>query len=255
MSRMVKDIHMSGKELTEMVQLRRQDVGDFAIVPSPKDRLKGILKDVQNPIKNFSFMEYEMYTGTVHDTKVTVMNGGRYAADTAITTELLCAVQIPTIIRLGSCGALREDMKIGDIVIAETTFRQEGVTPFYVEDAQFEPKSDRSLVNGLEEAAKKTGLTVHRGKVWSLDALLRQTRPNVEIAVAKGCIASDLVTSTFLTICNLNKIPAVAMLAVSDNVISGKLGFLDANFYMTEHMLTGICFEYIKKNAAAKQTV
>ncbi len=61
---MQKDVHLTGKDLTQMVQLRPQDVGKYAIVPGPKDRLDVLMKKIENPVKNFSFMEYTMYTGT-----------------------------------------------------------------------------------------------------------------------------------------------------------------------------------------------
>lgn len=87
---MQKDVHMTGKDLTQMVQLRPQDVGKYAIVPGPKDRLDVLLKKIENPMKNFSFMEYNMYTGTLDGIKVTAMNGGRFSTDTAITAEVMC---------------------------------------------------------------------------------------------------------------------------------------------------------------------
>ena len=73
-----------------MVQLRSKDIGSYAIVPGPKERLDSLVKkELENPVKNFSFMEYNMFTGNINGTRVTAINGGRFAADTAITTEVL----------------------------------------------------------------------------------------------------------------------------------------------------------------------
>ncbi|MCM8770734.1 MAG: hypothetical protein NC936_02570, partial [Candidatus Omnitrophica bacterium] len=66
---MQKEVHLTGKDLTEMVQLRPQDVGKYAVVPGPKDRLEVLLKKIENPVRNFSFMEYAMYTGTYQGIK------------------------------------------------------------------------------------------------------------------------------------------------------------------------------------------
>ena len=255
MQKMVKDIHMSGKELTEMVQLRRQDIGDYCVIPGPRERLSGFLRQIEKPIKNFSFMEYEMYTGTIEGIRITSINGGRYAADTAITTELLCAINAPVMIRLGSCGALRSDIKIGDLIVVESAVRGEGVTPYYVEDKNYQPKPDKEWTDGLEQSAKQAGMNVHKGKVFSTDAILQLTRKRVESLVDQGCIATDMVASTFLTICQLNNIPAAVILAVSDNVINGQLGFLDTNYYMSEYMMIQITLDMIKKREKEKQAV
>ncbi|MDD5156325.1 MAG: hypothetical protein PHF11_07595, partial [Candidatus Omnitrophica bacterium] len=80
---MQKDIHLTGKDLTQMVQLRPEDVGKYAIVPGPRDRMEAVMKKLENPVKNFSFMEYSMYTGQYAGVKVTTINGGRFSTDTS----------------------------------------------------------------------------------------------------------------------------------------------------------------------------
>lgn len=244
---MKKDIHMTGKDLMQMVQLRPEDLGKYALVPGPKERLDGLMKLIENPIKNFSFMEYNMYTGTYEGIKVTAINGGRFAADTGITTEILCSAEIKTMIRIGSCGSLSPDIKIGDLVVADSGVRGDGVTPYYVEDPSFQPDADKALTDNLFEVAKASGFKTHKGKVWSTDAILRETREHVGKAVDQGAVAVDMVTATFLTICQQYNIPAAVILAVSDHVIDGEMGFMDPNYYMAEAAMINIVLDLIKK--------
>ncbi len=246
-TKMIKDIHLTGKDLMGMVQLRPQDVGKYAIVPGPKERLDAFIKQIEKPMKNFSFMEYTMYTGDFAGTKVTCINGGRFAADTAITTEIICNAQPKAMLRIGSCGALSDEIKIGDLIVVESGFPGEGVTPYYVEDKNFEPKADVALTEKLFETAKDSGFTIHRGKVWSTDAILRETREHVGKAIDKGCVAVDMVSTVFLTICGLYKIPAAVILSVSDNIITGEMGFMDTNYYMAEHAMINISLDLINR--------
>ncbi len=246
-TQMKKDVHLTGKDLMQMVQLRPEDIGKYAIVPGPKERLDGFLKCIENPIKNFSFMEYTMYTGDYNGTRITSINGGRFSADTAITTEILCSAEAATMIRIGSCGALSDDIKIGDLIVVDSAIRGDGVTPYYVDDPSFQPESDKALTDALYECANVSGYKVHRGKAWSTDAILRETREYIGGAIDQGAIAVDMVTSVFLTICQLYKIPATAILAVSDHIISGEMGFMDTNYYMAEHAMIGITLDLVKK--------
>jgi len=252
---MKKDVHLTGKDLMGMVQLRPEDVGKYAVVPGPKERLDGFMKSIENPIKNFSFMEYTMYTGDFAGTRVTSINGGRFSADTAITTEILCNAQPKAMIRIGSCGALSNDVKIGDLIVIDSALRGDGVTPYYVNDKNYQPASDKKLTDALFEVAKGSGNTVHRGRTWSTDAILRETREHVGNAIKENCIAVDMVTSTFLTICDQYKIPATAIMAVSDHIISGEMGFMDTNYYMAEHAMIGISLDLIKKLEGVEQKV
>src|ERR1700679_2351560 len=151
--RMTREVHLRGKDLMGMVQLRPKDVGTSAIVPGPKERLDSLVKKMENPVKNFTFMEYNMFTGNIGGTKITAINGGRFAADTAITTEILCNAQVKALIRIGSCGCMRKDIKIGDFVLATGCVRGEGVTPYYVDD-QFETLPDAALTKKLSVIAK-----------------------------------------------------------------------------------------------------
>ncbi|PIQ88145.1 MAG: hypothetical protein COV73_00360 [Candidatus Omnitrophica bacterium CG11_big_fil_rev_8_21_14_0_20_43_6] len=243
---MQKEVHLTGKDLTQMVQLRPQDVGKYAIVPGPKDRLDVLMKKLENPVKNFSFMEYTMYTGNFEGIKVTGINGGRFSTDTSITTEVMCNAGIQNIIRVGTCGSLDENIKIGDLFVVDEVIRGDGVTPYYV-DKNFKTQSDKKLSDLLFEIGQGMGLTIHRGKSWTTDALLRETREIVEAKRKEGAHAVDMVSSTLLTICQTYNIKACSILAVSDNVITGELGFMNPLYYMAESNLIKIALELVKK--------
>lgn len=243
---MQKEVHLTGSDLTQMVQLRPQDVGKYAIVPGPRDRLEVLLKKIENPVKNFSFMEYTMYTGTYSGIKVTAINGGRFSTDTSITTEVMCNAKIPNIIRIGTCGALDENIKVGDIIVVDKVIRGDGVTPYYV-DKNFQTVADKKITDTLYEVAKGMGLNVHRGTTWTTDALLRETREIVEAKRKEGAMAVDMVSSTLITIAQTYNIKAGSILAVSDNVITGEMGFMNPLYYMAESNVITIALETVKK--------
>ena len=243
---MQKGVHLTGKDLTQMVQLRPQDVGKYAIVPGPKDRLEVLLKKLENPVKNFSFMEYTMYTGLFNGIKITAINGGRFSTDTSITTEVMCNAQIQNIIRIGTCGSLDENIKVGDIVIVDKVIRGDGVTPYYVKP-DFVTQADKKIADTLYDVAKGMGINVHRGTTWTTDALLRETREIVEAKRKEGAVAVDMVSSTMLTIAQTYNIKAGSILAVSDNVITGEMGFMNPLYYMAESNLINIALETVKK--------
>jgi len=243
---MQKEVHLTGKDLTDMVQLRPQDVGKYAIVPGPRDRLEALIKKLENPVKNFSFMEYTMYTGNYQGIKITGINGGRFSTDTSITTEVICNAGIKNIIRIGTCGALDENMKIGDLFIVDRVIRGDGVTPYYV-DKSFQTVADKKISDTLYETAKAIGVNARRGTAWTTDALLRETRQIVEQKRKEGALAVDMVSSTLLTIAQTYNARAGSILAVSDNVISGEMGFMNPLYYMAETKLIEIALETVKK--------
>ena len=242
---MKKAIHLTGRDLTEMVQLRPEDVGIYAIVPGPRDRLEVLIKKLESPVRNFSFMEYTMYTGSFSGIKITAINGGRFSTDTSITSEVMCNAGIKNIIRIGTCGAMDENIKVGDLVVVDSVIRGDGVTPYYV-DKDFKTVADKKITDTLCEVAKSMGANVHRGTAWTTDALLRETREIVEAKRKEGAIAVDMVSSALLTIAQIYNVKAGSILAVSDNVITGEMGFMNPLYYMAESKLIEIALEAVK---------
>jgi len=131
-------------------------------------------------------------------------------------------------------------------VIVDKVIRGDGVTPYYV-DSKFETRADKKLTDTLEQVAKSLGANVHRGTAWTTDALLRETREIVEAKRKEGAMVVDMVSSTLLTIAQLNNVKAGSVLAVSDNVITGEMGFMNPLYYMAETNLINIALETVKK--------
>ena len=73
--------------MLSMLDLKAHSLGPYALIPGPKERSQMCLAHLREPVKNFSFLDYEMHTGSLGDKRVTVGNGGRFAPDTAMTMK------------------------------------------------------------------------------------------------------------------------------------------------------------------------
>jgi uridine phosphorylase len=247
---MKREVHLTGQDLLGMVQVRPGDFGKYAIIPGTVERRDAILKQMERTVKSFSFFEYAMYTGYYQGIKIAVGNGGRFSPDSAIIAEILCAGKVEYIIRAGSCGALDEKIKIGDVVLATGVVRGDGVTPYYV-DKNFKTVSDQGLTATLEKTAAQNGVAIHKGLMWTTDALLRETRELIEKVTKEGAIAVDMVSSALLTIAQLNGIKASSISAVSDNLITGQLGFINPDYYEAEAKVVKVCLDAVVALAKA----
>ncbi|MBD3264554.1 MAG: hypothetical protein GF375_05595 [Candidatus Omnitrophica bacterium] len=242
---MERDIHISPQDLLLSLQFKKGDFGDTALISGQQHRAKMCLERLDNPVKNFTFLGYTFWTGTYKNRKVTVGNGGFYSPDSAFVTELLCVGGINNFIRLGSCGALRKDIEIGDYVVAADIFRGEGVTAYYV-DKDYKPCISKDLSEKVFEIFSRKGRS-HRGGVWTTDALFKETPQLVNPQIEKGAIAVDMVTSAFVTLANVYERKVAAVLAVSDNLITGELGFADYRFFESEMKMIDAGFKVIDK--------
>ena len=222
-----------------MLGLKADSLGPYALIPGPKERSQMLLGLLDNPAKNFTFLDYEMHTGTIDGKRVTVGNGGRFAPDTAMTTEILCAAGAESLIRIGSCGSLQDHVKIGDLVIVTGAVRGEGTTSYYV-PKNFSTVAHPDMINALKEGAENMGVRYHLGWVFTTDALFQETPELIQELNQQKISSIDMVTSTFLTIAQLRNKKAGAILAVSDECLCGKFAFRDPLFLDAEEKMVEV---------------
>lgn len=230
---MLKESHFTPQRMLSMLGLKNDSLGPYALMPGPKDRSELILKTLEDPKKNFTFLDYEMHTGSLDGKRVTVGNGGRYAPDTAITTEILCGAGAQSLIRVGSCGSLQEHIQIGDLVIVTGALRGDGTSRYYVAE-NFSTIADAGIVAALSKAADALNVRYHLGWIFTTDALFQETPELIEQLRQQNISSIDMVTSTFLTIAQVRGKKAGAVLAVSDECLNGKFGFRDSAFFNAE---------------------
>jgi uridine phosphorylase len=230
---MINEPHFTPQRMISMLGLKHDSLGPHALIPGPKERSELLLKLLDKPQKNFTFLDYEMHTGDLEGKRVTVGNGGRFAPDTAITTEILCAAGAQTLIRVGSCGSLQERVKIGDLVIVTGALRGDGTSRYYVAE-NFSTVAHGEIVSALRQAADDLKLRYHLGWIFTTDALFQETPELIRQLSEQNISSIDMVTSTFLTIAQMRGKKAGAVLAVSDECLHGKFGFRDPAFFEAE---------------------
>ncbi|HXV49210.1 MAG TPA: hypothetical protein VEB61_10435 [Candidatus Binatia bacterium] len=230
---MINEPHFTPQRMISMLGLKHDSLGPHALIPGPKERSDLMLKLLDKPQKNFTFLDYEMHTGDLEGKRVTVGNGGRFAPDTAITTEILCAAGAQMLIRVGSCGSLQEKVKIGDLVIVTGALRGDGTSRYYVAE-NFSTVAHGEIVSALRQAADDLKLRYHLGWIFTTDALFQETPELIRQLSEQNVSSIDMVTSTFLTIAQMRGKKAGAVLAVSDECLHGKFGFRDPAFFEAE---------------------
>jgi len=156
-----------------------------------------------------------------------------------MTTEILCAAGAQSLIRIGSCGSLQEHVKIGDLVIVTGAIRGEGTTSYYV-PKNFSTIADPDIVEALKAAAESLNVRAHLGWIFTTDALFQETPELIQELNEQKVTSIDMVTSTFLTIAQLRKKKAGAILAVSDECLHGKFGFRDPAFLAAEESMVAV---------------
>ena len=133
--------------------------------------------------------------------------------------ELFSEYGVEEIIRVGSCGAFREDLGLYEVLLVENSY---SVSNYLVELTGEEDKllpGNEELNQKLENAAEKLGITLNKGNVFCTDVFYNQA--DIPMLREKyNCYATEM--ETFALFSNARKLgkKASAILTVSDNLIT-----------------------------------
>ncbi|MDO8515701.1 MAG: nucleoside phosphorylase [bacterium] len=114
-----------------------------------------------------SHREFVTFTGTFKKIPVTVMATGIGTDNTEIAViEASQCVEYPTFIRIGSCGAIRNDVHVGDLVISYRALPRENTSSFYLPEGTIVNGTPK-VVRALEDTARRLGYRAHVGTTCS----------------------------------------------------------------------------------------
>jgi len=164
------------------------------------------------------------YTGTYKDTRLTIGASGMGCPSIGIYSyELYNEYGVECIIRVGTCGAYREDIKLYDLVnvdiaYSESTYAQ---SAFAYEEDHFPHQGNAFDV--MNATAKEMNIPVMSGSIHSGDAFYRTVPGLPPIAVKNKLLAAEMEAfALFANAKALNK-SAGTLLTVSDNIITKKI--------------------------------
>lgn len=117
--------------------------------------------DKKSPPK--TYREYVTVTGTYKGISISVMSTGIGADNTEIAVvELSQIVDKPTLIRIGTCGALQKNIKLCDVVISTGALRMENTSTYFVHEG-YPAIAHHEVVQALLTSAKNANLAHHLG--------------------------------------------------------------------------------------------
>jgi purine-nucleoside phosphorylase len=156
------------------------------------------------------------------------MIGAPYAA---MVLETLIAWGARRLFFLGWCGALTENLVVGDLLIPTAALIDEGTSRHYLPGSETSAPAP-ALASALAAACAAEAVAAHRGPVWTTDAVYRETREKVLCFQQRGALAVEMEASVLFSIGSFRGVDVAALLTVSDELstLSWKPGFKDPRF-------------------------
>ena len=190
--------------------------------PARLDRIKLFLRDVSELAYN---REYRSLLGTYGGIRVLAVSTGIGGASAGIAVEELKNLGVKNMIRIGSCGALQPQVKIGDLVLVNGAVRDDGASKTYI-DPIFPAVPNSELLFACVEAAKERKFAYHTGIARSHDSFYTDREDEIDAYwAARGVLGCDMETAALYTIGHLRGIRTMSIL---NNVVAFETDTLDA---------------------------
>ncbi|MEM0118486.1 MAG: purine-nucleoside phosphorylase [Conexivisphaerales archaeon] len=183
--------------------------------PARVKQLSEMLDDRRLVNENRGFLTY---TGLYKGERLTVACHGVGAPSAAVVIEELIMLGAKAIVRLGSCGGLLKQMKIGDAVIATGAAYMGGTLHQYLKGEHISPVPDFELTRNLVDTAKELRISHFVGPVFSSDAFHAEDPNFVEKWTSRGYVAVEMECATLFGLSMLRKVKSASLLLVSDNL-------------------------------------
>ncbi|MCI8995470.1 MAG: purine-nucleoside phosphorylase [Lachnospiraceae bacterium] len=197
------------------------DIAETVLLPGDPLRAKFIAENfLTDPVQFNSVRNMFGYTGTYEGKKVSVMGTGMGCASIGIYSyELIHMYGVKNLIRIGSCGAMKEEVKLGDIVMAAGASTDTNYAHQYQLPGTFSAVASYGLLSKAVEEAEKNQFPYVVGNVVSSDVFYGETE-EWKIWAKMGVLAAEM--ESFALYCNAARagVHALAIFTVSDSMVS-----------------------------------
>ena len=144
------------------IRCRPGDVSKYVLLPGDPERV-GSMAELWDTKKHVAtYREHVTYSGDVSGVPISACSTGAGGPSTASALEELAEIGADTFIRVGTCGAMQENINPGDLIICAGAVRYDGTSDQYV-DAKYPAIANQEVVMALIEAAERLGVTYHVG--------------------------------------------------------------------------------------------
>jgi purine-nucleoside phosphorylase len=163
------------------------------------------------------------FTGTYNGKKVSVQGTGMGIPSISIYAhELIAEYGAKRLIRIGTCGALQENMMLGEVIIAQAACTDSGVNRMRFRGCDYAPAASFELLLKAHQVAGERGVSVRVGTVLTCDIFYSDDPEFWKIWARYGVLAAEMETAALYTLAAGHAVQGLSILTVSDSLVTGE---------------------------------
>ena len=200
------------------------DIAESVLLPGDPLRAKFIAETFLDGPRQYNAIRNMFgYTGTYRGVPVSVQGTGMGMPSIGIYSwELMTQYDVQNLVRVGTAGSIRADIPLREVVLASGACTDSAYVKNFLPDGHYAPIASWELLRKAAEAADRMGLKVHVGNVFSTDVFYHTDSHYYDKWAAMGCMVTEMEAAALYMNAACNHRNALAMLTVSDNLVTGE---------------------------------
>jgi DeoD family purine-nucleoside phosphorylase len=199
----------------------RAEPGDYApavLCPGDPRRARYIAETFFDPGARLVNEERGMlgFTGTFEGAPISVQTTGMGCPSAGIVFEELVMLGAARLIRVGTCGGLRDGMRMGDTVVGISATADDQTPLRYAQMAGYAPTATFELAEAAARLAREGGATVHVGPIVTSGLFYDPDPTTFGRWKRLGHVGVEMEAAMLYTIGAVKGIETLAIMTVSD---------------------------------------
>ena len=213
---------------TVHIEANKEEIAPRVLMPGDPNRAKYIAEKYLTDVKLVNQVRGELaFTGKYKDTPVTIFSSGMGIGSMGIYSyELFNDYDVENIIRIGTAGSYTEDLKIYDVLLADSAYSKTS----FDEEAGNENldviNSSYDLNAKILDTAAIKGIEVKQGRLHTTEAFYSNNKDFSKF-VEIGCKAVEMEAYALFYNAKKAMKKATALITISDSLVTHEL--IDSN--------------------------
>ena len=208
------------------IEAKQGEIADFVLLPGDPLRAKHIAETLLTYAVCYNNVRGMLgYTGYYNGKRVSVQGTGMGLPSHMIyASELINDYHVKTLVRIGTCGGLLEEVELRDVVMAISASTDSSSVGRHFPGMTFAPTASYRLIQLASENALKMNMPLKAGNILSSDLFYHfpEEGDACELWRRYGTLAVEMEAAGLYLLAARLGVEALALLTVSDHILIGE---------------------------------
>lgn len=198
------------------------EIAETVLLPGDPLRAKFIAETMlENAVCYNQIRNMFGFTGYYKGKRVSIQGTGMGMPSLAIyASELMTFYRARRVIRVGSCGALQPELQLRDLVLAQSASTDSSFNRVRFRGMDYASTANFHLLQQAHHIAQQKNIPVKVGGILSTDSFYGPDPEEWKLWAQYGILAVEMETAALYTLAAYHKVEALALLTVSDNLVT-----------------------------------